>query len=467
MKMRVEKDTMGDVEVDDEMLYGAQTARAIENFAISGRPIGREMIAALGYIKKGAARVNVALGLLDPTIGDAIETAADEVISGMLDAHFPVDVFQTGSGTSSNMNADEVIANRAIRLLGGSVGTKVPVHPNDHVNLGQSSNDVFPSAIHIAAVTSIEGSLLPALSSMERVLKEKSSVFSPVIKTGRTHLQDAVLMSLGQEFFAFASQIRHAKQHIEHTVETLRELPIGGTAVGTGMGTHPEFGRRMAETLSLFLGTRFVEAADHFEAQAARDGAMRMSGALKALAIALMKIANDIRFLGSGPRLGFGELRIPPLQPGSSIMPGKVNPVMAESLMQVSAQVIGNDAAIAASQSLSNFQLHAGQPLIAKNLLEQIQLLSAGVVAFTDKLLVGLTADEMRIKSGIESSLALAALLVPLIGYDKAALVAKTAEQDNTTVLEAARKMNLVSEEVLKRLFDRPFIGNEYGRLND
>ncbi len=374
---------MGAVEVNDAMLYGAQTARARENFNISGRPIGREMIAALGYIKKAAARVNCDLHLLDKRIAEAIETAADEVIAGTLDAHFPLDVFQTGSGTSSNMNADEVIANRAIQMLGGTVGTKDPVHPNDHVNLGQSSNDVFPTAIHIAVVSSVHRRLLPALSAMECALLKKSGEFSSILKVGRTHLQDAVPMSLGSEFSAFASQVSLAKCHIEKTLSDLFELPIGGTAVGTGINTHPEFGRRMAETLSSLLGEEFVETADHFEAQAARDASVRLSGAFKALAISLMKIANDIRWLGSGPRVGLGELRIPALQPGSSIMPGKVNPVQAEVLMQVCAQVIGNDAAITTSVSLANFQLHVGQPLIAKNLLEQIQLLGAGITAST------------------------------------------------------------------------------------
>lgn len=456
MQTRIEKDTMGSFEVDDTMLYGAQTARAKENFQISGRPLSREMIGALGMIKKAAARVNRNLTLLDDSIAAAVETAADEVISGVLDAHFPVDIFQTGSGTSSNMNANEVIANRAIQLLGGTVGSKKPVHPNDHVNLGQSSNDVFPSAIHMAAVMALEKSLLPALSAMERTLKEKSNEFSKIKKTGRTHLQDAVLMTLGDEFSAFCAQTGLAKQHIEATLPFLRELPIGGTAVGTGINTHPEFGARMAAAISNLTGIMFCEAKNHFEAQAARDGAVRMSGALKAAAVSLMKIANDIRFLASGPRLGLGELRLPAVQPGSSIMPGKVNPVMAEALMQVCAQVIGNDAAITAGHSLANFQLHAAQPLIARNLLEQIHLLAAAVHAFNDKLLLHLTADERRIQRGIASSLALATNLVPVIGYDKAAEVAKKAEAEDKTVLEAALEMNLLPENELRALLHSP-----------
>ncbi len=452
MKTRIEKDTMGSFEVDAAMLYGAQTARAKANFQISGRPLGREMIAALGTIKKAAAKVNRSLGLLDETLASAIETAADEVISGGLDEHFPVDVFQTGSGTSSNMNANEVIANRAIQLLGGTVGTKSPVHPNDHVNLGQSSNDVFPTAIHMAAVLAVEGELLPALRSMGKTLEKKSVAFAHIVKTGRTHLQDAVLMTLGEEFSAFFAQTNLAARYIEDTLPHLRSLPIGGTAVGTGINTHPSFGAQMAGALSDITAAQFFEAENHFEAQAARDGAVRMSGALKAAAISLMKIANDLRLLGSGPRLGLGELKIPAVQPGSSIMPGKVNPVMAEALMQACAQVIGNDAAITTAHSLANFQLHAAQPLIARNLLEQIHLLANGVRAFTEKLLEGLDVDERRIRRGIEASLALATNLVPAIGYDRAAEVAKKAEAEDKTVFEAALEMNLLPEDELKQL---------------
>ena len=394
----------------------------------------------------------VRVSLLDKTLASAIETAADEVIAGRLDGHFPVDVFQTGSGTSSNMNANEVIANRAIQLLGGTVGTKSPVHPNDHVNLGQSSNDVFPTAIHMAAVLAVEGELLPALRSMGQTLEKKSVAFAHIVKTGRTHLQDAVLMTLGEEFSAFFAQTNLAARYIEDTLPHLRSLPIGGTAVGTGINTDPSFGARMAETLSELTATQFFEAENHFEAQAARDGAVRMSGALKAAAISLMKIANDIRLLGSGPRLGLGELKIPAVQPGSSIMPGKVNPVMAEALMQVCAQVIGNDTAITTAHSLANFQLHAAQPLIARNLLEQIHLLKGGVRAFTEKLLEGLDADERRIRRGIESSLALATNLVPAVGYDRAAEIAKKAEAEDKTILEVALEMNLLPEDALKQL---------------
>jgi fumarate hydratase, class II len=454
MKKRIEKDTMGALPVDAEMLYGAQTARAVLNFQISGRPVGRDMIAALGRIKKAAARVNRSLGLLDSASANVIEIAADEVISGALDAHFPVDVFQTGSGTSSNMNANEVIANRAVQLLGGTVGSKEPVHPNDHVNLGQSSNDVFPAAIHLAAVSAVERRLLPVLRAARDTLEKKSRAFSKIVKTGRTHLQDAVLMTAGQEMSAFAAQISLSSRYIEETLSYLRALPLGGTAVGTGVGAHPEFGRRMAEELSGLTGTEFVEASNHFEAQAARDAAVRMSGALKAAALSLMKIANDIRFLASGPRLGLGELKIPAVQPGSSIMPGKVNPVIAEALMQVCAQVIGNDAAVAAALPLANFQLHAAAPLIARNLLEQIQLLENAVRAFDEKLLKGLMVDERRLERGVESSLAAAVNLMPRIGYDRAAEVAKKAEAEDKTVLAAALEMNLLPEEELRALLN-------------
>ncbi len=445
---------MGTLEVPADRLWGAQTARAVINFPISGRGIGREMIRALGLIKGAAARVNEELGLLEPAVADAIRRAAAEVADGSLDDHFPVDVFQTGSGTSSNMNANEVIANRANILLGGATGDRYPVHPNDHVNLGQSSNDVFPSAIHLAAVDRIEADLLPALVRMEEELGTLAARFDDVVKIGRTHLQDATPVRLGQELRGWASQVRHAARHIEDALPHLRELAIGGTAVGTGINTHPDFGARMAAVLSEATGRSFTEADDHFEAQGARDAAVQMSGALKTTATALLKIANDIRWLGSGPNLGLGELRIPPVQPGSSIMPGKVNPVMAEALIMACAQVIANDTAITFGGAFGNFELNVMLPLIGDNLLEQIQLLGNASDAFRERLLVGLDVDRRRIESRNEESLSLATALAPHIGYDAAAEIAKASYATGRTVREIATERQVLPAEVLDRVLD-------------
>ena len=454
MRSRIERDTMGEIRVPEGMLYGAQTARAVENFPISGLGLDQEMIRSLGLVKKAAAIVNKDLGKLDPKLADAIADAADEVARGLLDRHFPVDLFQTGSGTSSNMNANEVIANRAIQILGGVVGSKSPVHPNDHVNMGQSSNDVFPTAIHVAALVQVDETLLPALNEFQRALVEKSERFADIVKIGRTHLQDAVPLTLGQEFSAFAAQIEQGSRHLSATREGLRELPIGGTAVGTGLNTHREFGRRMADKLSEMTGKAFVEATNHFEAQSARDAVVRTSGALRSLAVSLIKIADDIRWLGSGPRLGLGELRIPAVQPGSSIMPGKVNPVIAESLIQAAAQVIGHDAAITVGGMLGHFQLNTMQPLIAHNLLEQIRLLAGGVRVFTEKLVRGLEPDQDRIGSHVNRSLSLATALVPRIGYDRAAEIAKEAEATGKTIREVARGRGVLPDDELEALLD-------------
>jgi fumarate hydratase class II len=454
MGVRIEKDSMGSFEVPAEALYGAQTARAVANFPISGRGIGRDMIRALGWIKAAAARVNLELGKLEPRLAVAIEQAASEVAEGLYDADFPVDVFQTGSGTSSNMNANEVIANRAIQILGGDLGSKHPVHPNDHVNLGQSSNDVFPTAIHVAALSAIEQRLLPALQALQEGLEAKAEAFADVVKTGRTHLQDATPITLGQVFSGYASQVEHGIEHLEDACGHLAELAIGGTAVGTGVNTHPEFGLRMAEQLSGLSQVGFVEAPNHFEAQAAQDAAVAASGALKTLAASLFKIANDIRHLGSGPRLGLGELILPAVQPGSSIMPGKVNPVLCEALIMVSAQVVGNDAAIALGGLSGNFELNVMLPLIARNLLESIALLAAAVDAFCSGLLTGLAADRERIASLNERSLMLATALAPVVGYDRAAEIAKQAHREDKTIRQVARELNLFSEEELDRLLD-------------
>ena len=454
MGFRIEKDSMGSFEVPEDALYGAQTARAVANFPISGQTIGRDMIKALAWTKLSAAQVNRELGKLAVELADAIAQAAGEVVDGVHDAHFPVDVFQTGSGTSSNMNANEVIANRANQLLGGELGSKHPVHPNDHVNLGQSSNDVFPTAIHVAALTRIEGALLPSLHALHDSLVAKAKAFDDVIKTGRTHLQDATPITLGQVFSGYASQIEHGISHLQDACGHLAELAIGGTAVGTGINTHPEFGHRMAERLSQLSGVAFVEAPNHFEAQAAQDAAVAVSGALKTLAVSVMKIANDIRHLGSGPRFGLGELIVPAIQPGSSIMPGKVNPVLCEALIMVAAQVIGNDSAITLGGAFGNFELNVMLPLIARNLLSSVDLLANGVNAFRTGLLVLLEADREAIAAKNERSLMLATALAPLLGYDKAAQVAKQAHAEGKTVRQVALELELMSAEELDRVLD-------------
>jgi fumarate hydratase class II len=449
--MRIERDSMGEMPVPDDALYGAQTARAVENFPVSGEGIGRELIGALGQIKLAAARVNRDLGLMDPELAEAISRAAAEVADGTLDRHFPIDIFQTGSGTSSNMNANEVIAHRAVQLLGtpGKV-----IHPNDHVNLGQSSNDVVPAAIHLAALVLLEKELLPTLERLRAALAAKAAEFDAIVKIGRTHLQDATPIRLGQEFSGFASQVEHCIAHIRASCDHLRELAIGGTAVGTGLNTHPQFGRRMAVELSGLTGVFFREAPNHFAAQAGQEAAVQMSGSLKTLACALMKIANDIRWLGSGPRLGLGELVLPAVQPGSSIMPGKVNPVIAEALIMACAQVIGNDSAITVGGFYANFQLNTMLPLIGRNLLQQIRFLNGGCAIFTDKLLLGLSADPARIEAGNERCLALVTGLVPAIGYDRAAELAKEAHRTGRTIREVALAQQVLPEAELERQLD-------------
>jgi fumarate hydratase class II len=454
MDKRTERDTMGEVEVPGDALYGASTARAAENFPISGDGIGRDMIRALGLVKHAAARVNSDLGLLDSYLADAIAAAASEVESGILDEHFPVDVFQTGSGTSSNMNANEVIANRANLMLGSTIGSKTPIHPNDHVNLGQSSNDVFPTAIHLAALSLIHESLLPALAGLREALYGKSEAFEKIVKVGRTHLQDATPIRLGQEFSAYVSQLDHGIQHLTAAAEDLRELPLGGTAVGTGINTHAEFGKRAAEKLSELTGLKLHEASNHFEAQSARDAAVRVSGALKSLAVSLIKIANDIRWLASGPNAGLGELSLPAVQPGSSIMPGKVNPVIAESLIQAAAQVIGNDAAITVGGMYGHFQLNAMQPLIARNLLEQIKLLARASDVFTTKLVSGLDANREHITHILEGSATSATALAPHIGYERTTELVKRALNEGRTVREIANEEKVLPEEELDRVLD-------------
>jgi len=445
---------MGEMLVPDTAYYGAQTQRAVENFPISGLPIPTGMIRALGMVKKAAARVNLDLDLLDKERSNAIMQAAQEVIDGKFDDQFPIDVFQTGSGTSSNMNANEVIGNRASELMGGRIGTREPVHPNDHVNKGQSSNDVIPTAIHVAAAVSLSGRLIPALKALHKALDDKAKAFDNVLKIGRTHLQDATPIRLGQEFSGYAGMVRSGVERLTHAGEALTRLAIGGTAVGTGINTHVEFGGRVAKEISKLTGLKFVEAPNHFEAQAAFDGAVEVSGALKTVAVSLSKIANDIRWLGSGPRAGLAELKLPAVQPGSSIMPGKVNPVIAEAMVQTCAQVIGNDVVIAQGGLGSFFELTLMLPLIARNLLEGIEFLAGAATMFREKLVEGLEADEQKCADYIEGSLAMCTSLTPVIGYDAAAAVAKEAHETGKTVRQVAREKGLVSEEELTRLLD-------------
>lgn len=454
MKMRRERDSMGEVQIPGDALWGAQTQRAVENFPISGVRFPRRFLQALGCVKRACAWANTDLGLLDGWLGEAIVRACDEVIAGALDDQFPVDVFQTGSGTSTNMNANEVIANRAIQLLGGEVGTRTPVHPNDHVNLGQSSNDVIPTAIHVAATLALRDDLIPALEGLGVALSDKARAFDGIVKTGRTHLQDATPIRLGQEFSGYAAQIEKAVRRAQKAIEALRELALGGTAVGTGINCPPGLPQRAIALLNEQLGTQFVEAANPFEANAARDAVVEASGHLKTIAVSLTKIANDIRWLGSGPRCGLGELRLPAVQPGSSIMPGKVNPVMAEALIMACAQVIGNDAAIALGGLGGHFELNLMMPLLAHNLLGSVALLANATRAFTARCVKGLEADEARCKETVEKSLALATALAPKIGYDAAADLAKEAYRTGRTVREVALEGKVLPADELDALLD-------------
>ena len=454
MKYREEKDSMGTVQVPNDAYYGAQTQRAADNFTISGLTFPFSFIRALCMIKKHAAVVNRELGLLDKRVAEAITIAAEEVNQGKLDDQFIVDVFQTGSGTSTNMNANEVIAGRANEILTGKRGGKSPVHPNDHVNLGQSSNDVIPSTIHIAALTEIRNHLLPSMAKLQKDLKEKSAELKDVKKIARTHLQDAVPIGLGQEFSGYARQIELGIDRIKSVEATLSELALGGTAVGTGLNTHPGFAVRVIAGISQETGCTFKEAQNHFEAQAAQDAVVETSGALKTLAVSLIKIANDIRWLSSGPRCGLGEINIPSLQPGSSIMPGKVNPVIPETVLQVAAQVIGNDAVITFSGQAGNFELNVMLPLMAYNLLQSIYLLSRAVTVFGEKCIKRISANIEKCTSNLEQSLALVTAFVPAIGYDKAAAIAKEAYETGKTVREVACKARVLPEREVNKILD-------------
>jgi len=450
---RMERDSMGEVEVPRDALFGAQTRRALDNFPISDLRFPRRFIEALGAIKLEAANVNHELGGLDESFRDAIVRAAEEVVEGSLDNQFVLDIFQTGSGTSTNMNANEVISNRAIQILGGEPGAKDPVHPNDHVNRGQSSNDVIPTAIHLAALISIERDLLPALHKLRGSLGDKAVEFDGVVKTGRTHLQDATPIRLGQELRGYSGQIERGIKRVEKAREDLAEVALGGTAVGTGVNTHPEFAGKVCERLSTRFGVEVRETKNHFQAQSAMDAAVFASGALKTVAVSLLKIANDVRWLGAGPRANLAEIALPEVQPGSSIMPGKVNPVIAESAAMVSAQVIGNDATIAVAGQSGNFELNVMLPVIAHNLLQSISLLAATAGNFTEQCVVGLTATE-RGPELVEQGLMLATALAPEVGYDKAAEISKKAYKTGQTIREVARKDTELSEEELDKLLD-------------
>ena len=450
---RKETDSMGSMTVPAEALYGAQTARARDNFPISGIVFPRPFLRALGMVKEHAAKVNRELGLIDERVALAVMDAAEEVIIGDLDDHFPLDVFQTGSGTSTNMNANEVIANRACQLLGEPLGSRT-VHPNDHVNYGQSSNDVIPTVMHLAAAVEIKEQLLPKLDELRKALGAKAREFDDIVTIARTHLQDATPIRLGQVFGGYFRQVALVISELERTMDGLCELPLGGTAVGTGLNTHPEFAQRVIAGLAEVTGLPLREAKDHFASQGGKEQVVAASGALKTTATALFKIANDIRFLASGPRCGLGELLLPAVQPGSSIMPGKVNPVMAESLMQVCAQVVGNDTTITLSSMSGNFELNVMMPVMAHNLLQSIDLLANATDQFNERCLQGLAADRERCEGLIEESLAMCTALAPVIGYDQAAAIAKQAHETGRTVREVAIAEKVLPEEELHSLLD-------------
>ena len=450
---RIERDSMGEFEVPVDAYYGAQTMRAVVNFPISDLRFPRSFIRALANVKLAAAHTNADLGLLDSDISAAIAAAAQEVADGKLDSEFVVDIFQTGSGTSTNMNANEVISNRAIEIKGGVIGSRTPVHPNDHVNLGQSSNDVIPTAMHLASLASIQEDLLPALGGLQAELGRKSTEFMGVIKTGRTHLQDATPVWLGQEFTGYAGQIERAVSRVEHASDVLSEVALGGTAVGTGVNTHPEFAARVCARLSKSLGVEVRETDNHFQAQSTLDAAVEASGSLKTVAVSLMKIANDIRWLGSGPRAGIGEIELPEVQPGSSIMPGKVNPVIPESVCQVAAQVIGNDAAIAVAGQSGNFEINVMMPVTAYNLLQSIDLLAAAARNLGSQCVSGLTATGKGPEM-VERGLAIVTTLVPHIGYDASAAIAKKAQTTGRTVKEVATEDTDLSPDELDEILD-------------
>jgi fumarate hydratase class II len=442
---------MGDVEVPSDRYWGAQTARSLTNFSIGGETMPTEVIRALGVIKRAAAEVNAELGELSEDRAALIVRAADEVASGDLDGHFPLVVWQTGSGTQTNMNVNEVIANRAIEIAGGTLGSKDPVHPNDHVNRGQSSNDVFPAAMHVAAASAVSRRLVPALEHLRSALRAKAEAWETVVKIGRTHLMDAVPLSLGSEAGAWANQLEADIRRIETAAEALLELPLGGTAVGTGLNAHPDFAPRTTARIAEATGTPFVVAADRFSQIAAHDALVALSGALRTTAVSLMKIANDVRLLGSGPRAGLGELQLPANEPGSSIMPGKVNPTQAEAVTMVAAQVMGNDVTVGIAGSGGHLQLNAFKPVIIANVLQSIRLLADAARSFADNCVVGIEPDRRRIANHVESSLMLATALNPHIGYDAASQAAKKAHAEGTTLRRAVVDLGLATAEDVDR----------------
>jgi fumarate hydratase, class II len=452
MSFRIEKDTLGEVSVPKDAYYGAVTMRSLRNFEIGTEKIPDELIVAFALLKKAAAIVNQELGLLPRDKANLIIRAAEEIIAGKLADQFPLSVWQTGSGTHTNMNLNEVIANRAIEMAGSQLGSKTPIHPNDDVNKSQSSNDTFPTAMHIAAVTAIKSNLLPALESLANLLRKKSEDFSNIVKIGRTHLMDATPLTLGQEFSGYVTQIEHGKERIERCLPNLYELAIGGTAVGTGLNTHPEYAVRVAKKIAELTQLPFVTAENKFEALAAHDAMVETSGALKTLAVSLNKIANDIRWLASGPRCGIGELTLPANEPGSSIMPGKVNPTQCEALTMIAAQVIGNDVTIAFAGAAGNFELNVYKPVIIYNLLQSIRLLGDVCRSFGEKCVAGITANEAVIAKHLQNSLMLVTALNQHIGYEKAAAIAKEAYSKNTTLKEAAVSLGILSAQEFDRI---------------
>ncbi len=452
--IRIEKDSMGEFEVPADAYYGAQTARAVTNFPVSGVRFPRPFIQALGAIKRAAAEVNVEMGLLDPEKASLIYAAADEVIAGKLDSQFVVDIYQTGSGTSTNMNTNEVLSNRAIELSGGVIGSKTPVHPNDHVNKSQSSNDVIPTAIHVAAATELEHALLPALKSLHQALSVKASEWDAIVKIGRTHLMDATPIRLGQEASGWARQVSLSITRLESVKPRLLELAIGGTAVGTGINSPAGFGGAVAAKLASRFDLPFVEAENHFEAQGSQDAATELANQLSTVATSLLKIANDIRWLSSGPRCGLGELSLPAVQPGSSIMPGKVNPVMCEQLMMVCCQVIGNAVTVSVANTHGNLDLNVMLPVMARNVLESITFLASSVTVFTEKAVLGLTANKERAESLVEWSMSMVTSLAPIIGYDAAAKLAKRAVDEGRTVRDLCVSEHILPLDQLESLLD-------------
>jgi fumarate hydratase class II len=450
---RTERDSLGEMKVPADALYGAQTQRAVENFPISGLRFPRRFVAALGTVKKAAAQANVEMGLLDPGLGDAIVRAADEVIEGGLDAQFVLDIFQTGSGTSSNMNANEVIANRAIQLRGGEQGSKA-VHPNDHVNMGQSSNDVIPTAMHVAARVAMEHDLVPSLQRLRDALLKKAEEFDDVIKSGRTHLMDATPVRLGQEFGGYASQVDHGIRRLRRASDELAELALGGTAVGTGTNAVPGFPAKAIEKISRLTGLEFREAENHFEAQGAKDAYVSASGALNTLAVSLLKIANDIRWLASGPTSGLAEITLPAIQPGSSIMPGKVNPVMSEAMMMLCAQVMGNHVAVTIGGQHGNFELNVMMPVMAHNFLESVSILAKGCDAFRANAVEGIGANRERCRDLLEKNPAIATALNAYIGYDQAASVAKESAKNFESVRDVVKRRGLLSDDKLDEVLN-------------